>query len=291
MRLPSYACYSSASSANPAAPAYRIAHAPSAQSPTVVNPREVYHSLNPLAPLSPVPKPDDPTSAAQQRENETVYRQLLIRGALAVLLPTEDLDNECLTALVGQILSELIIGNVVIGKLSQPWMIWECLIITARVLGRRSAGKGSLEEGVVEAIAHEAAGKPTHAPARPSWSPSAFLWSVIHWVFLIFATGKALVVTLASSSSLPPRSSHADDKKGKGFGPGIRSSSKQRALDLSANAPPKTPILVYKLWACVSTLIELDIRMPWLSGSLSMLQLGAVRTPGRLAGLDGPLDR
>lgn len=117
-----------------------------------------------------MPKPEDPTSASQQRENEAAYRQLLVQGVLAVLLPTEDLDNECLTALVGQILSELIIGNVVIGKLSQPWMIWECLIITARVLGRRSAGKASLEEGVVEAIAQEASGKsPQAAPARQSW--------------------------------------------------------------------------------------------------------------------------
>ncbi|KAI8153284.1 hypothetical protein K4K49_001015 [Colletotrichum sp. SAR 10_70] len=55
--------------------------------------------------------------------------------------------------------------------------------------------------------------------------------------------------------------------------------------------PVKTPIFAFKLWTCISDLIELDARMPWLSGTLSMLQLGAMKGPGRVAALNGPMDR
>jgi PXA domain-containing protein len=255
----------------------------------VVDPREVYHSLNPLAALSPVPKPGDPESAALQRENEALYRQLLVNGLLAVLLPTEDLENDCLTSLVGQILSEMIIGNVVVGKISQPWMILECLIILARVLGRKDTTKETLGEGVVEAIAQEASGDPAPVPARQAWSFSSLFWLIVHWVFLIFAAGRILVLTVMSSSSLPSRLSLVDDGK-RGFAPGVSATTKT-ALGIPTKAPSKAPLLTFKLWTCISTLIEVDTRMPWLSGFLSMLQLGIVRTPGRLAGLDGPLDR
>lgn len=269
-------------------PGYRIAYAPSAHPPAVVNPREVYHSLNPLTALSPVPNPEDPEAVALQRENEALYRQLLVNGLLAVLLPTEDLENDCLTSLVGQILSEMIIGNVVVGKISQPWMVWECLIILARVLGRKDATKETLGEDVVEALAQEASGEPARPSPRQGWSFGSVFWLAVHWVFLVFAAGRTLVLTLMSSSSLPSRLSLAADGK-RGFGSDPAATTKTPLG--KSHAPSKAPLLTFKLWTCIATLIEVDARMPWLSGFLSMLQLGAVRAPGRLAGLDGPLDR
>ena len=75
--------------------------------------------------------PDDASKALEQKENEAAYRQLLVHGVLAVLLPTEDLENSCLTALVGQIFSEMIIGNGIGGKASEPWLLWEGITKTA----------------------------------------------------------------------------------------------------------------------------------------------------------------
>ncbi|ROT40399.1 hypothetical protein SODALDRAFT_247356, partial [Sodiomyces alkalinus F11] len=251
--------------------AYRTAHEPVARPPTQADPREIYHALCPIAPLSPVPKPDDPQSVAKQKENETVYRQLLVQGVLAVLLPTEDLENECLTSLVGEIFSELIIGNVFINRLSQPWLIWECLIILTRVLGRKK-GADSGKTGPEQ-----------QQSSRRTRSPQTIFWSFVQWLFLAFSWGRVVVLALASAPSLPARSHLAADQK--------RRASKGGASSAAAPPPEKVPVVTFKLWTCVSDLVELDARMPWLGGTLSMLQLAAVRGPWRPAGLDGPLDR
>ena len=74
--------------------------------------------------MSPIPRPEDPKSLQSQADSERAYRQLLVQGVLAILLPTEDLENTCLTALVGEILSELVIGNLLANRISQPWLLW-----------------------------------------------------------------------------------------------------------------------------------------------------------------------
>ncbi|KAG7105975.1 Calcium-transporting ATPase 1 like protein [Verticillium longisporum] len=256
--------------------AYRTAHNPAARPPTQVNSRDIYHALCPLVALSPVPKPEDPESAAKQQENETMYRQLLVQGVLAILLPTEDLENECLTALVGQILSELIIGNVFINKLAQPWMLWEIMIILVRVLGKREPEKTTLEEGVAEALSPDAAIIEPESSTR-GWSFQGIFWGVIQWLFMAFTAVQLVVLTLASSSSLPARSTPVLDAKSSLAGSG----SATKAAKANASKPVKAPIVTFKLWSCISSLIELDARTPWLSGALSMLQFGAVSANAR----------
>ncbi|KAK2728835.1 PXA domain-containing protein [Colletotrichum kahawae] len=266
--------------------AYRAAHDPVSRPPTEVDPREVYHALCPVAPLSPIPRPDQPETVAKQQENEAIYRQLLVQGVLAVLLPTEDLENDCLTSLVGQIFSELIIGNVLANRLSQPWLIYECLIILTRVLERKSE---PIEEDVADAVQAGSAA-PLPRPARRSWSIQGVFWSFVHWCFLSFAMIRLLVSTLAMSSSLPPRADVAYDEKHEVTGQ-LSDSKTPDLTGLDEAQPVKTPIFAFKLWTCISDLIELDARMPWMSGTLSMLQLGAMKGPGRVAALNGPMDR
>jgi splicing suppressor protein 51 len=47
----------------------------------------------------------------------------------------------------------------------------------------------------------------------------------------------------------------------------------------------------FMIWSCTSNLIQLDARMPWLSGAASMLQLALLKGPGRIASLNGRMDR
>ncbi|KXH30852.1 PXA domain-containing protein [Colletotrichum simmondsii] len=268
--------------------AYRAAHDPVSRPPTEIDPREVYHSLCPLAPLTPIPRPEDPSSVARQQENETLYRQLLVQGVLAVLLPTEDLENSCLTSLVGQIFSELIIGNVLANRLSQPWLIYEIFIILTRVLDRKASEP--IEEGVAEALqAGSTSALPR--PARRSWSIQDAFWSLVQWSFLAFSTVRFLVITLAMSSSLPPRSDGELNEKDQVTGQISHSKTLNPPASSNEVQPVKTPIAAFKLWSCVADLIEMDSRMPWLSGIMSLLQLGAMGGPGRIAGLNGAMDR
>ncbi|KAF9871712.1 PXA domain-containing protein [Colletotrichum karsti] len=267
--------------------AYRAAHDPVSSPPTTIDSREVYHALCPVPPLSPIPRPEDPESVAKQRENEAIYRQLLVQSVLAVLLPTEDLENDCLTSLVGQIFSELIIGNVLANRLSQPWLIYECLIILSRVLERKSE---PMEEGVAEAVQAGSAA-PLPKQERRSWSIQGAFWSFVHWSFLAFAMIRLLVTTLAMSSSLPPRSQETWSEKHEVTGQISDSKTPDTVSGSEEAQPVKTPIFAFKLWTCISDLMEMDTRMPWLSGMLSMLQLGAMKGPGRVAGLNGTVDR
>ncbi len=60
----------------------------------------------------------------------------------------------------------------------------------------------------------------------------------------------------------------------------------------TTNAPPdKRPILGMSVWSCLSALLELDRRTPWLSGFLSLAQVGAVSGPAKVGDTDGPVDR
>ncbi|KAK0669485.1 PXA domain-containing protein [Cercophora samala] len=253
--------------------AYRIAHDPITQAPIRTNAREIYHSLCPLPALSPVPRPEDPESVAQQAQNEVAYRQLLVHAVLAILLPTEDLENGCLTALVGQIFSELIIGNSVANKLSEPWMILEMIIIATRTLDKRKAIEDENPSG--------RPGKGSSAGRSGFSSVQGLFWMVVHWCFLATSFIRLAFTVLMTTRSLPPRSSHSTAQR--------KNVAQHEAL--LDSGPVKVPVLAFRCWSAISNLIEMDVRMPWLCGTLSMVQWVTMTGPGRIAAVDGKLDR
>ncbi|KAI1327860.1 PXA domain-containing protein [Xylariaceae sp. FL0255] len=269
--------------------AYRIASNPGTRPPLEVDLREAYHSLWPLPALSPVPKPGIPESAKAQAENEAAYRQLLVQGVLAVLLPTEDLENECLTSLVGQLLSELVIGNLVANKVSEPWLIWEGLIILSRLVGKKTGDDKSnhpSNELVDENSTSRNGGGKT-------WSVHLIFWSFVHWVFLIFGILRVAANAIALSWSLPPRSSASEVHQSDSWHLTVEktkpaSTSREVATDAQST---RVPLLDFYLWSCIGDLLEMDIRMPWLCGTASLMQWIAMKGPGGIAEYNGALDR
>jgi hypothetical protein len=270
--------------------AYRVAHDSVAQPPCQTDPRGIYHSLWPLPALSPVPHPTLPSAITEQAENEAVYRQLVVQGFLALLLPTEDLENGCLTSLVGQIFSELIIGNVVANKLAEPWMLWEILIIVSNMIRRPASN--ALTQSTAGSINKNS--QPT-IPVRSSSLHGLFL-SVLHWCFLAAHLVRVLAITVVSSRSIPARTRYYDTTR--------RSHGDKMTRQMTASQvtspvglvetraeSAKVPVLAFRLWTAISDLIQLDLRMPWLCGTLSFLQWTAMLGPGRMADVDGFLDR
>ncbi|KAI1026949.1 hypothetical protein LB504_007693 [Fusarium proliferatum] len=256
---------------------YRISHSPIARQPVEVDPREAYHAMCPLPHLAPVPHPDCPDTISDQKENEALYRQLLVQGVLAILLPTEDLENPCLTSLVEQIFSELIIGNIIANKASQPWMLYEGICITARVLRQRKD-----QGAVVAETQSDAVGPKVDVRGRRSWSVRSMFLAVIQLGMLVVASLRFITTALVMTSSLPARATPLDEKEALLD----HDKSPPRSFD-----PVKAPILSCRVWTCLGNLFELSLRMPWLDGFLSLLQYGAVNGPGRIAGHDGPIDR
>ncbi|PSR76279.1 PXA domain-domain-containing protein [Coniella lustricola] len=261
--------------------AYRASRTLLVQSPVEVNARETYHSLCPLPHLSPLPDPRNPKTIVKQAENEATYRQLLVQGVLTVLLPTEDLENDCLTALVGQILSELIIGGVIANKASEPWMLWNGFSILADVIGRQRRG-----------VAQPDLEGKTGSRLKPrGFSVSGLLWSLVHYVFALTGFIRLLVSTVARSRHLPSRGQSLAPHKSDAGHHDMESASMDTGRIQLETRSAKTPVLAYAIWPTISNLIRLDYHMPWLLGNISMLQWLAIAGPGRAAGADGIVDR
>ncbi|KAH6876145.1 PXA domain-containing protein [Alternaria rosae] len=290
---------------------FRIAKTQAASSISLVSdPRLIYHTLHPHPALSPVPTDDVPATVLEQRESESAWRQLLIHGVLALLLPTEDLKNGCLRALVGEIFAEMILGNGISGKACEGWVLWEGITRIAEVLQTDAAKEMVPQSDDADAeqsltrlerygllSPHEGSeispkGPPDAGQRRHKTSAlyiSGVLWAIIQYAFLAFTAVRAVVLSLATLSSLPLRSATTEQSS-------AEAANQPQALEaekMTSRRPLETkrPVVSMSLWSCVAQLAELDVRMPWLLGFISMLHRGALLGPGRVGETNGVLDR
>lgn len=291
--------------------AFRLAkrQASSPQS-LVSDPRLIYHTLYPHPALSPVPVDAVPSTYVEQRESESAWRQLIIQGILAVILPADDLKNGCLRSLVAEIFAEMILGNGISGNACEGWLLWEAIGRIADILqtdpGQNDdqyLGDGASVEdlsrlerfGLLPSQAEEQAGS-TAVPVADakrhkaaSMVASSLFWMVIQYAFLAFTALRAVILTIVSASSLPPRSHSSGpipmDESYQSLSSDVESQASTHLVDM------KRPVVSMKLWSCAAQFVELDVRMPWLTGFISMLHCGALFGPGRVGDTDGVLDR
>jgi len=182
------------------------------------DPRQIYHTLHSHPALSPVPLGADPSSVLEQEQNEATWRQLLVQGVLAVLLPTEDLENACLRALVGEIFSELLVGNGISGKACEGWLLWEAItriveLLRPSVVANPSKPKDAISRleqygllassGEVSDEVAELQKRNSHGANIPS--VSTLFWMIVQYAFLAYTFMRGIIVALAKSSSLPSR--------------------------------------------------------------------------------------
>lgn len=275
-----------------------------------LDPRLIYHTLYPHPALSPVPTDAVPSTHVEQRESESAWRQLIIQGILAVLLPADDLKNGCLHSLVAEIFAEMILGNGISGKACEGWLLWEAIGRIADILQTDPVQEENIlsdDETVNEDLSRlerfgllpsqtvEQSG-PTSLPVaeecyRESATTSAagIFWLIVQYAFLAYTALRAMVLTIATASSLPSRSLAGElltkDETRESCSTGVESQASSHLLAF------KRPIISMKLWSCASQFVELDMRMPWLTGFLSMLHCGALFGPGRVGDTDGVLDK
>ncbi|ELR09253.1 hypothetical protein GMDG_03823 [Pseudogymnoascus destructans 20631-21] len=238
---------------------YCTAHTSRLPPPYAASPRQIYHALHPHPALSPVPDPTDPASIELQSSNDAAYRELLAQRLLHTLLPPTERHNPALMALVGSILADLVIEKAV-ERACEPGVIWE--------------GIAKVAEGVA------AWGKSARRVDRDDdgtkrnggWQ--ATFWMVLQFAFLSFAVVRALVIAVATSSSLPRR--------------GVRL-SKSTIEPTTATGP--TPVLGMKMWGFLAKQVELEERMPWAYGVLALGQWVMLYGHGRVGAVDGVVDR
>lgn len=269
--------------------------------------------MNPHPALSPVPREDDPSTVLEQQLNEEAWRQLLVQGVLAVLLPTEDLENACLRALVAEIFSEMIVGNAVSQKVCEPWFLWDAITTVIQASQPRTAtpkttgheetkllattAASRLEQfGLLSAESHQEGADGFNTNRRRSNAGSTAIglfWMAVQYIFLASRAAWTLAHALATSSSLPSRSKTWLVVVNPG-GRQERGASSKCLPEVSPTtglSDDQRPILDMGVWAMISKVIELKERMPWLSGMLALVHHGAVYGPGKVADTDGALDR
>jgi hypothetical protein len=282
-------------------PAFRIAYEAVYPQPLAHSPREVYHILVPHPALAPVPRESDPATIFEQARNEESWRQLLVQGVLAVLLPTEDLENGCLRALVAEIFSDMILAKGVSGKACEPWLLWDAITTviealqpkTLKVVEVPTIAATRLEQFGLLSQSREfrqgqeqsQRGNLSRPGSAASQSISGGFWTIVSFVFLAFTAVRTLIYTVATSSSLPSRS-----KTWLVTQPPTQTEAVDAPSD-SLLSDAQRPILSMSAWAMAGRILDLDIRMPWLSGLFSLSHHIAMCGPGMVADTDGVLDR
>lgn len=250
----------------------------------------IYHSLHPHPGLSPVPDPSDTETIAQQCENEALYRQLLVHGTLAVLLPTEDLENVCMQTIVGDVLADLIIGNGVDGKVSEGWFLWESITkildgVEQRI-SRDEGGQTAQESRQNQLkkfglLSTEEDFQNDHSTKAQS-QISIWFWSILQYAYLTYVALRFIATGLLQTASTPPTNPLTS---------AYPTCHTTEALSSPGSVTGKRPVLNYRICSMLSQLMDLPQRMPWLGGFLALVQYLILAGPGRLGDTDSVLDR
>jgi hypothetical protein len=243
-----------------------------------------------------------PSTTVEQRESESAWRQLLVQGVLAVLLPTEDLENGCLRALVAEIFAEMILGNGISGKACEGWLLCEGITSIAKVLQTDAAKEEDIQPNAptpgqsmtrLERYGLLSTGRQAQAgsinqPALNKRGHKTF-WMFVQYVLWASTAVRAVALIVATSSSLPSRSiTHELSPAEASIQPEAPAG---HALSSRRSLRTKRPVVSMKLWSCMAQAAELSIRMPWLLGTVSMLHWGLLVGPGKVGDTDGILDR
>lgn len=257
----------------------------------------MYHALRPHHALSP--PPIDVATTLAQKENESDWCQLLVSDIVRLLLPPEDLLNPCLDALVTEIFSEMIVHSAILGKASEPWMLWEGIAKSIYAIRPdlrlpkepvSASPANRLEQfgllSSAEAVMRKQSGE---RRGNLDFAVSAF-WMATHLTILAWNLIRAFVIALMSAASLPQRPPRnvmdpvVEEKVHRAAGGSVADPAAPAAVE-------QRPVISMNIWTCVGQLTNLQERMPWLTGCLSLLQWLAVRGPGQVCRTNSSLDR
>ena len=236
-----------------------------------------------------------PLKIDEQSKNEADYRQLLAQGALAVLLPTEDLENACLRTLVADVIAESILGNAIGGKVSEGWYIWSSIsklveVVKAKVQPRATGEaikedtRGRLEKfGLLSEKEEKHKTRKHRGRSRSAFS--SWFWMGLQHIYLVVIAIRFVIVGFFLANSQPLRSSSTPRPTELPTALPIEKTSQSSARPLCR------PILSFRVFPLLSTLLDLPSRTPWLAGSLALLQHHLIHGPFTVGATDGILDQ
>ena len=118
--------------------------------------------------------------------------------------------------------------------------------------------------------------------SRKSTFTSMF-WRTLQFFYMAFVIVRFVFLGFITAYSQPSRSSTRSKTPSLAGGSPIATTVKP---------PPKPrPIVSFKVFSLISTLLDLPSRMPWVSGSLALLQHHLIHGPLGVGATDGILDQ
>ena len=258
--------------------------------------RAIYHALRPHHALTPIP--DSPDDLADQQENESAWCQMVVNRALALLLPYDEHQNPCLQVLVSEILAEMIFHNGICGKACENWLLWEGVTKVIYVLRPDLVPAQPVDQQPVNQLKQFGLVSKDEDLTHPKTGRRRFdalsqgFWGLMQSLWLAWDLLRSAVVLLMQASSLPARSTHLQRLKLDSIAEdsnnlGLSTAEKPRTSAASQNIP----ILGMALWTCLSKLAHLQERMPWLTGTLSLMQWLLLHRLGQVCCTNSRFDR
>ena len=224
---------------------------------------------------------------------------MVVNRALALLLPYEEYQNPCLQVLVSEILSEMIFHNGICGKACENWLIWEGVTKVIYVLRPDLVPTPQpVDQQLVNQLKQFGLVSKEEDVTHPNTSRHRFdalsqgFWALVQSLWLGWVMARSVVVLLMQASSFPPRSTHVQYSKLDNLAedpsnPDLPPAERQRASSTSQNIP----ILGMALWTCLSEIARLHERMPWLTGTSSLMQWLLLHGPGQVCCTNSRFDR
>ena len=268
------------------------------------DPIKVYRSLNPHPALAAAATSDsiEQDLVKAQAEHERIYRQLLVQSLLAILLPTEDLENTSLRTLVSDIIADLLLGQIVAERVSQAWFLQQNISKVILLLRHRTRVTVPNATGQTDArsrlekfglLTFKGDAPPHHSSAPHQSKIGPAFWSVLQYAYLAVLFLRYIVVGLSHARHLPLRfSPNRRPRPGSSAtAPPLTGEGQQEDDALLLPLVPPRPVLTYRTWMTISTFLDLSTRMPWLAGSLALCQHLLTSGAGRLGAPNSFLDR
>lgn len=202
---------------------------------------------------------------------------------------------------MAEIFSEMILGAGVSGKACEPWLLWDAITTiiealqpsTLKVVEKPTMAATRLEQfGLLQDHKESRSesqqnrrGNLTIQGSAASASISGIFWSLVSFAIMAFTAARMLISAVMMSSSLPSRSkawlttqSSAHPEADGGYANPMLSDDQRAIISMS-------------VWSAISRTLDLDTRMPWLAGLLSLSHHLALYGPGKIGDTDGVLDR
>lgn len=243
------------------------------------------------------PAPSSAAAVSEQQNSEVAWCLLLVNRLLPLLLPPEDLQNPCLEALVSEIFSEFIFHNGICGKVCEPWLLWDGITKLLRALRPHGAYQEWTTDYPTDRLDDYQRSSDTPASARPrryEWLRQRFdvvicaFWAVIQLIVMLWLSMRSASLAIMHASLIQARALRPLQSLDGSIG---KSAASPPRLDGIHAGIETRPIIDMHAWGCMSELLMLRKRAPWLLGMLSLLRHLALYGPGQICCTNSRLDR